>query len=125
MQETLAELTVNRSTFYTWYNRYCEHGYDGLTNAYHPPKQFWNETPPGERQQVVETALEHPEKSTRELAGHVTYKRGYYISESTLYRILKAHGFVTSPLYTVINAHEKFPKPTKQSMAEPLDFQAA
>jgi len=61
----------------------------------------------------VETALEHPEKSPRELACYITDKRGYYISESTVYRILKAHDLVTSPLYTVISAHEKFPQPTK------------
>jgi transposase InsO family protein len=30
-----------------------------------------------------------------------------------VYRILKAHDLVTSPLYTVISAHEKFPQPTK------------
>jgi transposase InsO family protein len=61
----------------------------------------------------VETALEHPEKSPRELSCYITDKRGYYISESTVYRILKAHDLVTSPLYTVISAHEKFPQPTK------------
>jgi transposase InsO family protein len=30
-----------------------------------------------------------------------------------VYRILKAHDLVASPLYTVISAHEKFPQPTK------------
>ena len=61
----------------------------------------------------METALEHPEKSPRELAWYITDQRGYYISESTVYRILKAHDLVTSPVYTVVSAHEKFPKPTR------------
>ena len=61
----------------------------------------------------METALEHPEKSPRELAWYITDKRGYYISESTVYRILKAHDLVTSPVYTVVSALEKFPQPTK------------
>jgi len=113
VKETLAELKVNRSTFYSWYSRYCEHSYDGLANTYHPPKQFWNAIPPWEKQRIVETALEHPEKSPRELAWYITDKLGYYISESTGYRILKAYDLVTSPLYTVISAHEKFPQPTK------------
>jgi putative transposase len=113
VKQTLAELNVNRSTFYTWYHRYQEHGYDGLANHYHPPKQFWNEIPPWEKQRVVEAALEHPEISPRELAWYITDKRGYYISESTVYRILKAHGLVTSPVYTVISACKKFSQQTK------------
>jgi putative transposase len=95
------------------YSRYHEHGYDGLANDYHPPRQFWNDIPPWEKQRVVEMALEHPELSPRELACYIKDKRGYYISESTVYCILKTHDLVTSPLCTVISAHEKFPQPTK------------
>ena len=61
----------------------------------------------------MEIALEHPEKSPRELAWYITDTRGYYVSESTVYRILKAHDLVTSPVYTVITAQDKFPHPTK------------
>jgi transposase InsO family protein len=62
---------------------------------------------------VVEIALENPQKSPRELAWYITDKRGYYISESSVYRILKAHDLVTSPVFTVISARDKFPHPTK------------
>jgi len=111
--ETLAELNINRSTFYDWYRQYQEEGYDGLANQYRPPQQFWNEIPPWEKERVVDIALEMPEKSPRELAWYITDKRGYYISESTVYRILKAHDLVTSPVYNVITALDKFPQPTK------------
>jgi putative transposase len=113
IKQTLAELNINRSTFYDWYRRYQEEGYDGLANQYRPPQQFWNEIPPWEKERVVEIALEMPEKSPRELAWYITDKRGYYISESTVYRILKAHDLVTSPVYNVITALDKFPQPTK------------
>jgi len=113
VKQTLAELNINRSTFYEWYRRYQQGGFEALANRYRPPRQFWNQIPPWERQQVVEIALEHPEKSPRELAWYITDKRGYYISESSVYRILKAHDLVTSPLYTVISARDKFPHPTK------------
>jgi len=63
---------------------------------------------------VVEIALEHPEKSPRELAWYITDKQGYYISESSVYRILKAHDLITNPVYTVITAHDKFPHPSKE-----------
>lgn len=113
IKQTLAELTINRSTFYKWYRRYQESGYDALANRYRPPKQFWNAIPPWEKQRVVEIALEHPEMSPRELACHITDKRKYYISESTVYRILKAHDLITSPVYMVVTALDKFPQPTK------------
>jgi len=113
VKQTLIELNINRSTFYEWYHRYQQGGYEALANRYRPPNQFWNQIPPWEKQKVVEIALEHPEKSPRELACYITDKRRYYISESSVYRILKSHDLVTSPVYTVISAGDKFPQPRK------------
>jgi transposase-like protein len=42
IKQTLLELNINRSTFYKWYRRYQEGGYEALANRYRPPKQFWN-----------------------------------------------------------------------------------
>ena len=114
VKRTLEELDVNRSTFYEWYRRYQESGYDGLAPRYSPPNQFWNEIPPWERDKVVEVALDKPELSPRELAWHITDDRGYYISESSVYRILKAHNLITSPVYTVLSAADKFSQPTRR-----------
>jgi transposase InsO family protein len=112
VKQTLFELNINRSTFYTWYRRYQQGGYEALANRYRPPKQFWNQIPPWERLRVVEIALEHPQKSPRELAWYITDKRGYYISESTVYRILKAHDLVTSPVYyylcTILDDYSRY-----------------
>jgi transposase InsO family protein len=113
VKHTLLELNINRSTFYKWYKQYQDGGYDALENRYRPPKQFWNEVPPWEKEKIVEIALEHPEMSPRELACYITDKRKYYISESTVYRTLKAHDLVTSPVYTVVEALDKFPHPTR------------
>ncbi len=112
VKRTLAELDINRSTFYGWYRRYAEGGYDGL--AVRPPQRqrFWNAIPPHVRTRVVETALEHEAKSPRELAWLITDTQGYYISESSVYRILKAHDLITSPNYTVLSAKDKFDQPT-------------
>ena len=114
VKHTLQELGVNRSTFYKWYNRYEESGYDGLAPRYSPPNQFWNEIPPWEREKVVDEALDHPDKSPRELAWHITDTRSYYISESSVYRILKARDLITSPAYVVLSAADKFSQPTSR-----------
>jgi len=38
VKQTLAELCINRSTFYKWYGRYRAEGYEGLANRYSPKK---------------------------------------------------------------------------------------
>jgi putative transposase len=112
VKATLRELGINRSTFYDWYRRYQENGYDGLASSYRKPRQFWNQIPQSERDRVVETALEKPDLSPRELACFITDNRGYFISESSVYRILKVHGLISSPAFTVITAADKFANPT-------------
>ena len=60
---TLEELDVNRSTFYNWYKRYLESGYDGLSDRSTSPRRFWNKIPDFVREQVVDIALQEPDKS--------------------------------------------------------------
>ncbi len=114
VKATLKELRINRSTFYIWYRKYVEYGYDGLATTYRRPKQFWNEIPSLERERVVQTALDKPELSPRELACYITDVMGYYISESSVYRILKARDLVSSPAFTVITAKDRFSHPTER-----------
>lgn len=109
---TLRELGVNRSSFYNWYRRYKEDGYEGLITRDKGPRRFWNKIPESEKDRVVEIALEQPEKSPRELAWHITDKEGYYISESSVYRILKSYDLITSPAFIVMSASDKFKDPT-------------
>ena len=112
IKATLAELAVPRSTFYRWYLRYQELGPDGLSDRKAGPRQFWNRIPQAVREQVVKVALEHPEKSPRELAWHLTDTEEYFISESSIYRILKSYDLVTSPAFQMITAADRFEKPT-------------
>ena len=69
---TLEELDVPRSTFYRWYQRYQDEGLDGVADLKPRAKQFWNRIPDIVRDQVVQFALEHPDKSSRQLAWHIT-----------------------------------------------------
>ena len=111
---TLRELGINRSTFYEWYRRYLDEGYDGLAARKAARRRFWNAIPCWERDKVVETALDQPDKSPRELAWMITDRRGYYISESSVYRILKAHDLLSTPSFEVITARDRFPQPTSR-----------
>ena len=113
VRRTVKELGINRSTFYAWYRRHTEDGYDGLADKKPQPKKFWNRIPVPVKDQIVKIALELPEKSPRELAWHITDMHSYYISESSVYRILKSYDLITSPAYIVISAADHFKHPTK------------
>ena len=114
VKQTLVELDVPRSTFYDWYRRYTERGYDGLAARQPQQQQFWNRIPDQVRERVVEVALEKTELSPRQLAWHLTDTQGYFISESSVYRILKGYDLVTSPVFQLVSAKDKFDHPTQR-----------
>jgi len=114
VKQTLAHLDVNRSSFYRWYDRYLKEGYAGLAPRPRQQRQFWNRVPDHERERVVEVALQKPELSPRELACHITDHEGWFISESSVYRILRAFDLVTSPNYIVMSAADEFRHKTRR-----------
>jgi len=110
---TLKELGIYKRTFYNWYKRYLEGGYDGLAEKAKGRHQTWNKIPPEQQTQVVEEALEHEELSSRELAFHIIDNHEWYISESSVYRILKRAGLITSPAHIVMSAADEFVNKTR------------
>jgi putative transposase len=112
VKKTLEELQVPRSTFYRWYQRYLEEGEEGLIDQRPNPRQFWNRIPEEVRKQVVALALEHPDRSPRQIAWLFTDQKGYFLSESSTYRILKGFDLVESPAFRVMSARDEFQHPT-------------
>jgi len=108
VKRTLEELGISRSTFYEWYKRYLEESYEGLKPRGSKRRIFWNKIPDHERKKVVETAFEQEDLSPRELAYHITDKKGWFISESSVYRILKERGLITSPAWILMIASDEF-----------------
>jgi transposase InsO family protein len=53
-------------------------------------------------------ALERPELSPREVAITFTDEKAQFVSEATVYRLLKAQGRITSPAYIVMKAADEF-----------------
>lgn len=53
-------------------------------------------------------ALEDPDLSPRELAMKFTDTEKYFVSEVSVYRLLKSHDLITSPAYIVIKAADEF-----------------
>lgn len=105
---TLKELGIPKRTFYNWYNAYLEDGYDGLAAKPCKRKQYWNKISDEERQRVIEVALEYPDKSSREIACYITDNFKRYISESSVYRILKEKGLITTPAFMLMKAANEY-----------------
>jgi putative transposase len=114
IRKTLKELDVPSSSFYRWYQKYQEDGYDGLADKRPKARRFWNRIPEEVKEQVVDLALSNPEKSCRQLAWEFVDQEQYFLSESSVYRILKGYDLVQSPLFEMIGAKEKFEKPTQE-----------
>ena len=113
-KRTLAQLGISKSTFYEWYRRYRDGGAASLATQTSQRRRYWNRIPDLERERLVEVALEKPELSARELAWHITDNEGYFISERSVYRILKDFDLLTSPAYIVMSAADEFKHKTKR-----------
>ena len=107
-KQTLDQLGIPRSTFYLWYDKYQSGGVDALEDKAPMPTRVWNRIPDNVREQVINLALEQPELSPRELAVRFTDTKGYFVSEASVYRLLKAHDLITSPAFVVIKAANEF-----------------
>jgi len=108
VRRTLDKLGIAKTTFYRWYERYQIEGIDGLSDKSPEPSHIWNRIPDDVREDIVELALDNPELSSRELAVKFTDERDYYVSESSVYRLLKSRDLITAPAYVVIKAASEF-----------------
>ncbi len=112
VRATLRQLGVARSTFYGWYQRYDAGGFDGLEDKKPSVQPRWNAIPEKVRKKVLGLALEHTELSPRELACRYTDQERYFVSESSVYRLLKEADLITSPAYILMSASDSFKNPT-------------
>jgi putative transposase len=108
VKRTLDKLGVSRPTFYRWYDLYRRFGEVGLEDRRGGPRRVWNRIPDAVRGRVLDMALERPELSPRELAVTFTDTKAQFISEASVYRLLKAAGLLTSPAYIVMKAADEF-----------------
>ncbi len=107
-KQTLDRLGIPRSTFYLWYDKYLSSGVEALEDKAPMPARMWNRIPDNVREQIIDLALEQPELSPRELAVRFTDTKRYFVSEASVYRLLKAHDLITSPAFVVIKAANEF-----------------
>src|ERR1700692_1916159 len=108
----LAQLGIPRSTFFLWYERYLARGAGALEDGQPAPRRVWNKLPDTVAGAVLELALKEPALSPRELAVSFVDQQRYFVSESSVHRLLKAHDLITSPTFILMKAADSFAQPT-------------
>lgn len=112
VRRTLAQIGIPKSTFYAWYDRYTAGGLDALEDHRPRPRRVWNRIPDQVREKILQLALDEPDLSPREIAVAFTDRERSYVSEASVYRLLKARGLITSPAYIIMKAADRFANPT-------------
>ena len=112
IRQTLAPIGIPKSTFYEWYSRYQEGGIEALEDGKPRPRRIWNKIPDKIRTAIIDLALAEPDLSPRELAVNFTDTNGSFVSEASVYRLLKDHGLITSPAFILMKAADCFANPT-------------
>jgi transposase InsO family protein len=108
VRQTLAKLGIPRATFYRWYDLYQTGGPEALDDHSPRPDRVWNRIPDDVRERIRTLALDEPALSPRELAVRFTDTQSYFVSEASVYRLLKALDLIASPAFIVMKAADEF-----------------
>jgi len=108
VRRTLEKIGIPRATFYRWYDLYQTGGPEALDDRHPKPDRVWNRIPDDVRERIVNLALDESALSPRELAVRFTDTEGYFVSEASVYRLLKAHDLIASPAFVVMKAADEF-----------------
>ena len=108
VRRTLEKIGIPRATFYRWYDLYQTGGLEALEDQPPKPDRVWNRIPDDVRERIIRLALDEPALSPRELAVRFTDSEGYFVSEASVYRLLKTHDLIASPAFIVMKAADEF-----------------
>jgi putative transposase len=87
---------------------YQSGGPEALGDRSSRPGRVWNRVPDVVRARIIRLALDEPTLSPRELALRFTDMENYFVSEASVYRLLKAHDLIANPAIIVMKAANEF-----------------
>ena len=81
---------------------------EGIAQKVRSRNSYWNRIPQEVRKLVADTALDHPAESARNIACMITDKKEYFVSESSMYRILREYKIAPEPVFSLSEASDEF-----------------
>jgi putative transposase len=110
-RKTLQHLGLPRSTYYRWLKRQSEGSLQDRKGGSRLP---WNRLRPGEEARILAAARASPELSCRQLAWQLVDNEKWYVSESTVFRILKREGLIRPAEVVGFKAGKEYHRKTKR-----------
>jgi len=110
-RRALAQLGLPRSTYYRWLRRQTEGRLQDTKGGSHTP---WNKLGPEEVERILAQARKLPDLSARQLALRIVDSEGFYVSESTVFRILKREGLIKPAEVVGFKAGKEYHRKTKR-----------
>jgi len=110
-RRALAQLGLPKSTYYRWLKRQIEGRLQDKKSGSPIP---WNKLNPEEEEKIVNQVRASPELSPRQLALRIVDSGGIYISESSVYRILKREGLIKPAEIVGFKAGKEYHRKTKR-----------
>ncbi|NIS69058.1 MAG: IS3 family transposase [Proteobacteria bacterium] len=109
-RRALRELGLPKSTYYRWLGKQTEGKLEDKKGGSPIP---WNKLKPEEEGKIVFLARASPEASCRQVALRLVDTEGWYVSESTVYRLLKREGLIKPAEIVGFKAGKEYHRKTK------------
>ena len=110
-RRALIQLGLAKSTYYRWLRRQTEGTLEDRKGGSPLP---WNKLRPEEESKILNQARASPVLSARQLALKLVDTDGWYVSESTVYRILKREGLIKPAEVIGFKADKEYHRKTKR-----------
>jgi putative transposase len=110
-RRALNHLGLSKSTYYRWLRRQSEGRLQDKKGGSSIP---WNKLRPEEEARILTQARASPELSARQLALQLIDSGGWYVSESTVFCILKREGLIKPAEVVGFKADKEYHRKTKR-----------
>ena len=111
-RRALVHLGLSKSTYYRWLRRQSEGRLQDRQGGSRVP---WNKLRPEEVAKILSRARASPELSSRQLALKLVDTEGWYVSESTVFRILKQEGLIKPTEIIGFKAGKEYHRKTQRA----------